>query len=1824
MSELNGITIPEVNLSNGAPYEAPPEPQLVNNNDAYYASILSESENPVDTYLNILKEAQQKGQSSFIESLQFKFQQEDNKENQDLINNILLDPEMERSSKRQYLENYLYKNKFEPTLRDRYKQKLSNEYLMETGKDLNDETLIAQDNKEYDLDVAAAWDQSYQNMVEEQKNPKPSSKSFDQQVEQLNKYDGNTIVDAVISEPLAISDMIFGQGFKWIVDILDSFGAYFGQQSYNPNSIQTPVAKAGSLIINYMKEGTGSLDPKKVAAARKILEADETEYGKALSTLTSLYDYTTKRNSGEYDPNDKTLSASWAQFYKEFLNEVFGVDDENLNNTISIKLLSSLAETTQAVGEYVNPNDPALVSLPLDILIGILGPKGIKSGYKGTVNLKNKVVVGKPGAALIKQLDNTKLDTTNIPQVVTSISIPASREVQIRANTPLATTMVTNPKKGINLIEAGLEDPTMQVFDTILNNTGEQTIGWSPRTVIQYFSDANGNIFNLNNPGWLVDSAALRELKLISEMNATKRFMPEGARDIPQRLVELETISSGLNGINPRVPLVPAKSFSVFEPVPLGFETRLIFRKSSTSDYVTLNDAVVSATELKRSLVEEAGVDAKLANKEVTIIELDSNLNEVRRIDGAEVAKLDRDNYLRNFDDVPQEMRPTSTYRIEWKRDKDLYDAFFGSMKETPKDRYTGLKGVLLRTLFNKTSSSTTKGIVSDIFTPYGKFAQKMEDAFFSQDLAKESFFNNTLTRLNQIYKKEMTTKEQNQFSDLLIYMSRNQKDMLSGGDIGRVLGEANLRYDQVQKFQTAVQSFRIVTNELHQMRQQVARRVLQDEGYNSSFYYIDPITKERMPMPVKDTFTFRPADDFINFVPDNAQRIVANYEVWDFNSNKPILHKSNNLNKEATHYVQDGTGMPQQQIHQLSKKFLAPDGNYYNFGVFGTVKAGPLPRDLSPQVKGYVPKIHNEGIVVRQYPVRFKQNGRQIDYSNDRAKAIRDLSEFSETIAMFQSRKDAIAYMNTLDNANYFYEVDLVSELKRRNNKDLGEMADMEIQRHQLKTNESLRNGLKYELESDPYSTLVQTAQTTGAAVMDIVGTGQLKAEFVNAFMNNNPYIKIAPKDNVSQKGLGRIEDRFPSRDQIQEVAGHSDVYNHALAIWDKIYIYEMGKARGDIAGIVGWLGGTLAEIADATAGQTKAGKYFIGKGRYAQRHPGSVAGAPLRPITSLWIIMRPVKQFILQSLASLGPIAVVSNGNPIQMARLYTHALTITSKRISLQRNMKKGTSDLNKHIDSYWDLSEKAIKDSGLGIDVTTGKFTKYTNEEYALIINAMEKSGLNNVRDHVYNQGIGINTLPKLGATSGTNLTGLRGVNTASYLNPLMYLEKTAQKAGEIGFEFGETINRDLFMMVALEQFKQMNPKRSWKTPEALSQIALDANRLAGGMNNSMAFGWQSNLPLRYLGLFTSFSQKMSERTWNAQATPFTGKQRAALLAADFAIYGSSLYNVDKYLRSYLMEHEDPDMRTWGEYFGKLNLSYQIANAYGKYLGKETFVVPGEVLSVHGNSPLGPISNFLRMLASAKGDTIDTKEMGASVAFYKKIFGDNGAIRLLFDVYSNNSDAFSSAEKMRMTKAVITDMIPFLSAAEKLIFGALTDEWTADITKTGADTGLETTSGEQIWKALLSAPDSRTTMLWDQTGKNIDKKADIRAEAKRAVQIYRKSRGNKPMEVDEVKEFLVVWKFKLNKGTLVTNTLEHNEFMDQALTMIAQQDVSFAEKFYREFKKDFKYDAPYYSDSTIEQIRTLKATLSRKFPDSIEELNEMEAWMLDANDAYKQGN
>ena len=104
--------------------------------------------------------------------------------------------------------------------------------------------------------------------------------------------------------------------------------------------------------------------------------------------------------------------------------------------------------------------------------------------------------------------------------------------------------------------------------------------------------------------------------------------------------------------------------------------------------------------------------------------------------------------------------------------------------------------------------------------------------------------------------------------------------------------------------------------------------------------------------------------------------------------------------------------------------------------------------------------------------------------------------------------------------------------------------------------------------------------------------------------------------------------------------------------------------------------------------------------------------------------------------------------------------------------------------------------------------------YSKKELEFIDQWMRKSGLSNVQDHVYNHGIGWSNIPELGSLDKSNLNplsrqGLQNISQGGtgLLNPMMYIGKTSALASKYGFEFGESINRDLFAIVALEDFRQ---------------------------------------------------------------------------------------------------------------------------------------------------------------------------------------------------------------------------------------------------------------------------------------------------------------------------------------------------------------------------------------------------------------------------------
>ena len=1820
--DLNPV---ETNLTNGAPYVEPEAKRVVTSNDAYYATALSDTENPLDTYMEILNESQVEGESAFMESLRTKFEEEDNIENQQTLENILVDPELQSEEKQLILKDYLYKDELPKSFQNRYISKMSNENAYDTNQEVSDELVNDQQDKENTTVVESSWSDAYDSMVDRGKDT-ASTKSNEEIVTELAKPEaewgpiGNFLfqggkgdywmkdsaLDNFISPPIENvaywANMIIGEGFQWVGNAFDAFDMYFKNEvSLVDKNIGTsiPTAVAARLLIDYYKTGTKSLDPKKVKKAREQLAKDESEYGKGLRNLTNMLDYIQLRNAGVYNDDDKTIGHEISLFVKDFIHGVLGVSEEDLQDTISNTAMMKFDEKLQAFSEKFSPDDPMLLRLPLELLIGFLGPKGIKYSYKGAKYAKNVAVVGRPGAKLISNIEKTNLNKTYspTPKYVT----PTSKEVIIDANSPLGATMRVNPANGAELIISALKDTSGKLAEVILNN--EKNPNWSNRTFLFHLSDGSQHMFKTDNFGWIVDSSVLRELQMISEINATEKFLPPGARDIRQRTGEVSSVVSTLNNVDPSIRMIPSKTYSVFESIETGFEMHLVFRKDSKSDYVSLAETLDSYTELKRALKETQDMADGDIHKELSIVERNSDGNIIRTLN-EEAGSINR---IREGD-------AGSTYRIEWKRDKDLYGAFFGEMRLTPADRFPGVKGFILRTLFGL-SSSKEKGAISSFFTPYGKFHKKVEDALFGQNLAKEAFFKGTLERLEVLFKKDMNLKEQKQFLKLLVELEKTGIERPNGGEVSKILGDGNLTGEQINKFQTAVSSYRLVTNELHQSRQLVVRRILQEDGYNNSFYANNEV------IPVKSDFQFKWQDDFIGIVESETNRITENfsYEVWDFKQGKAILHNPKNQSKAGTHYLQDGTGMPQQQIYALAHKHIAPDGNQYNYAIFGTDKPNGLPRIISKPRDAYLPKMHPEGIVVKRYKLQFKNNGQAINYKNKRDLAVKDLEAFSESIALFQSKKDADAYVRRQNNEDYVYNVDTVSELKRKGKN----FSDEQIRRHELNSNKQ-RTGIQYELDSDPYSTLIRTVESTGAAILDSVNLKQLKAEFVKA-IEDNPFIGINKKDSngnmVPQAGLGnRISDRFPNRDQIIQVGNDKATYNHFLSLWDQLYIYEMGKARGSVANTIALLGEFMAEGSDFVAGQTNVGKKFIKGGRWLQRNPQAAAGMPLKPVTTLWIIMRPVKQFILQSMASAGPIAVVSNFNPAQMFRIYSNAARLTMTRMSNQRNLRKGKSDLSKVIDNYWEQSNQVAKELRVLDGENTTKFSKVSNKDLDYIDFYARRTGASNVKDHVYNQGIGTNTLPSLGNVSGTHL---KGMDKLHYANPLTLLNKSAEKMGEWGFEFGESINRDLFIMVAIENFKAKNKGVNWKSDKYMAEIMLDANRLAGGMNNSMAFAWQGNVPMRYLGLFTSFSMKMSERTWNANATPFSGKQRAALLATDFALYGSSLYGLEKALKASLMESEDPDKRQWGEYFSRLNLTYQLANKFGEYLGyDEPGVIPGESLSVHGAAPLGPVTNVLKFLAKIKDGSFEFKDVSAVGAFYSKIFGSNGAVDLIMDVYSQ--DVWTKTEKAHILKEGLYDLIPFMKAIDKITFGLLENEWRGDETKTGHDMGTDTSPFAQGMQIVLGAPNEYQQMLWDMLEKHSDKKKHLREEAREAIKLHRMALNGKEVTIENIKPILIGWKLKLEKQTVITNTREHDYFVDQAFLILTQQDKTFAEKFYETLKGSFSYSQSYYSTSDIEQIRQLKTVLSKRYSNSIPELDKMEAHMLEANDSYKKEN
>ena len=304
---------------------------------------------------------------------------------------------------------------------------------------------------------------------------------------------------------------------------------------------------------------------------------------------------------------------------------------------------------------------------------GIGGGFGARAKYKEIRDFNNKI-------------DKAK-DVTD--------KVNATPTVKIKYNAPVALTLAGNPKAGNELIVDSLTDPTGKIGDVVFDNENNPEL--TVQTLIFYLNNSQSKFFETDTLGYSVDTSVLHENDMLRDLNLMQRYFPEGDRAGAARFTEVNQIVSTINQTD--VNMIPARTFSYMDPTPTGMHTYLTFRRNSTEDFQTLEEAKVAYESLKRSIVANFGeealtdlsiveVDNKDTGKQRTIN--DNNIDAILRDEGIEtIQDDDSDSQALEYPDgLPTVVR--GDFRIVWNKNETLYDAFVGGqdMKATFSDRY--------------------------------------------------------------------------------------------------------------------------------------------------------------------------------------------------------------------------------------------------------------------------------------------------------------------------------------------------------------------------------------------------------------------------------------------------------------------------------------------------------------------------------------------------------------------------------------------------------------------------------------------------------------------------------------------------------------------------------------------------------------------------------------------------------------------------------------------------------------------------------------------------------------------------------------------------------------------------------------------------------------------------------------------------------------------------------------------------------------------------------------------------------------------------------
>lgn len=572
------------------------------------------------------------------------------------------------------------------------------------------------------------------------------------------------------------------------------------------------------------------------------------------------------------------------------------------------------------------------------------------------------------------------------------------------------------------------------------------------------------------------------------------------------------------------------------------------------------------------------------------------------------------------------------------------------------------------------------------------------------------------------------------------------------------------------------------------------------------------------------------------------------------------IPHQANNLNVAGKQYLYVND-KPTRQIVQLKQSFKDGAGEIYDYVLVPeTTKFNGAPNWIVPTKTGHLPRIAIGNFFIKPFPKKVTRNGvtRDGNLKSD-GRAIAMFSTKTEAKKWYDANKDNI---KELKDTEFKDIIDKADELKSLDDNLETNIIREAVARPAKSSNENMYN----TIYADPLESFIMTSQRLGTDSFMQPVIQQMQTQWYETFKKK---VDIKPNQDGVQG--------YPAlRSQIEQLGNDDVSFKQALAEWDRMDVMQQGHNGQMLSGLLSRLGDVIGTATDSPM-FNKVSKLA----RQLERNPQAVTGYPLRLVTTFKITLAAIwRNLTLQPIGIFGPILV----GPNSTGALLNTAATVHAR---LLQNRTFGKYDrYNSELFKYAYEQGNITKSFG-----SKEKQLMLSEMDHQLIIKHMNDSGLGIIGDHVLSKGLFSNSVQTL-----------KGTSTFS-----RYASKGIQGYGKIGFELGEYMNRVGMFHAARMRWLEANPGKNWRSRAALDEITFDAYQLSGSMNKQNTYAFQRVPILQYIGQFQAFGMKASESLWNQGASPYSPKQRAALMgynAAVFGVRGGIIYGLGELLMDFL--------------------------------------------------------------------------------------------------------------------------------------------------------------------------------------------------------------------------------------------------------------------------------------------------------------------------------